>query len=462
MTELRRLLQKPGTSTRAGSIAAATRVRLREMGAVRSLRRKVAWTLTGNIVYALCQWLMIVVLTRLGSAEMVGQFALGLAIATPITLCTNLYLRAILATDVGEEYAFADYLGLRLSTTLLACVCIGVLAFSHLFPSANAAVILIVGGSKALDALSDLFMGFFQHRGRLDYLGLTLTANGLVSLVALSVMLWWTRDIVWAALGTAFGSEFALLVVCLPAAARLGRRMPHTPPRDQAARSVLRPGFDTATLWKLALYAAPRGLVSLRAVLTLNIPRYFIAYDLGEYALGIFAALAALVLATMLLASSLNMAVIPRLAELYAARNFSAFSHLLKQLVQLGLAQGVVGAIVAWFAGRALLSFFFGAEYAQYHEVFFWLMLTTVPYILISFFEAALTAMRQFKIQMQIQLLNLIVLGTFCYYLTPRAGIYGAALAMFGSAVLSGLAYAVVLYLALKRQSAAAPIPGVS
>jgi O-antigen/teichoic acid export membrane protein len=387
---------------------------------------------------------------------MVGQFALGLAIATPITLGTNLYLRAMLATDVGEEYAFADYLGLRLVTTLVAFVCIGALAFRNGLPGANAAVILIVGGSKALDAFSDLFMGWFQQHGHLDYLGLTLSINGVVSLAALSIVLWWTHDIVWAALGTAFGSAFALFAVCLPAAAALLGRTQHNPQRAIASRHVLLPRFEVSILWNLARRATPLGLVSLRSVLMLNIPRYFIAYDLGEHDLGIFAAIAALVLSTLILASSLSLVALPRLAAHYAARNFSSFLDLLKQLAQVGLAQGIAGVIVASFAGRVLLSFFFGAEYARYNDVFVWLMFAALPYMLLSFFESALTAMRRSAIQLQIQFFTLILLCVFCFYLTPRGGIYGTAIAMFITAVLSALAYAFFIYRELNKGHPAA------
>ena len=58
-----------------------------------SLRSNFAWVLAGNLVYAACQWGMIVALAKLGSSYMVGQFSLGLAIATPVLMFTNLHLR---------------------------------------------------------------------------------------------------------------------------------------------------------------------------------------------------------------------------------------------------------------------------------------------------------------------------------------------------------------------------------
>src|ERR1700722_789398 len=85
-----------------------------------SLRTNFSWTLAGNLVYAGCQWGMLVVLAKLGSPQLVGQFALGLAVTAPVIMLSNLQLRGVLATDAREEHTFSDYLELRLVTTGLA------------------------------------------------------------------------------------------------------------------------------------------------------------------------------------------------------------------------------------------------------------------------------------------------------------------------------------------------------
>ena len=64
-----------------------------------SLRANVAWTTCGNVVYAMSQWAMLASIAKLGSPYMVGQFALGLAVAAPVYMFTNLQLRSIQATD---------------------------------------------------------------------------------------------------------------------------------------------------------------------------------------------------------------------------------------------------------------------------------------------------------------------------------------------------------------------------
>jgi len=54
-----------------------------------TLRRNFSWTLLGNVVYAGCQWAMLVVLAKLGTPEMVGQFAL--VVTAPIVLYHDRY-----------------------------------------------------------------------------------------------------------------------------------------------------------------------------------------------------------------------------------------------------------------------------------------------------------------------------------------------------------------------------------
>ena len=93
----------------------------------KSFLQNFSWTFIGSTIYALSQWLLIVVLAKFGSAEVVGQFSLGLAITAPIILFSNMQLRNIIATDSVNQYSFSEYYGTRIILLLLAfLVIIGV------------------------------------------------------------------------------------------------------------------------------------------------------------------------------------------------------------------------------------------------------------------------------------------------------------------------------------------------
>ena len=96
-----------------------------------TLRVNFLWTLSGNVVYAGCQWGMLVVLAKLGTPQIVGEFALALAITAPIVLGAGLSVRSVQATDAASEYPFGDYLLVRLLTTAAAgAVIVGIVCLS--------------------------------------------------------------------------------------------------------------------------------------------------------------------------------------------------------------------------------------------------------------------------------------------------------------------------------------------
>src|SRR5580693_3459615 len=97
------------------------------------MRGNFAWMTLGYAVYAACQWAMVSVLARLATPEIVGQYALGVAVGTPILMLAQLNLRTVLATDVGCEHHFLEYRDIRvisLSAALLGITALGFLEHS--------------------------------------------------------------------------------------------------------------------------------------------------------------------------------------------------------------------------------------------------------------------------------------------------------------------------------------------
>ena len=148
------------------------------------LRVNVLWSLAGNAVYAGCQLGILVVLAKLGTHEMIGQFALGLAIASPVMICAGLSsLRIVQATDARADHRFQDYLALRILTTIAGLATVaGILYFTN-YPPITARVVLMVAVAKAIENLSDVFGGLLQHHERMDLLALSATLRGTLSLL---------------------------------------------------------------------------------------------------------------------------------------------------------------------------------------------------------------------------------------------------------------------------------------
>lgn len=407
-----------------------------EAVALPSLRRGFLLVLLGNTVNAVAQWGIVVVLARAFDPTAVGQYALGLAISSPVTVLASLKLRSVVVTDTREEYCFGDYLGLRLVTTALALLAVGGIAGLSGLQNPALDVVLLVGVAKCLDAISDILQAGLQKRERMAHIAVGTALNGLLALFLVLLVSVRGHSVVWAAGAVAVSSGLVLFLYQIPVARReLGLPM------------EARLGIAQATgarMLALTVLSMPLGMNILFGALSANVPRYFIEHVLGAHQLGIFAAVTYFTAAGTIVINSAGQAVTPRLAALFAAGDVGGFRRLVAIVTAGGISLGLAGVALAWFAGSWLLGVVYGPEYMSYADVLVMVAGAAALTYAYIFLGTAATAMRMFRVQLPISLTTLLVTGTLCALLVPWLGLKGAALAL----VVAALGEA-VLYLAL-------------
>lgn len=434
-----------------------------------TLRRNFSWTFTGNLVYAASQWGMLVLLAKLGSPEMVGQFTLGLAVTAPVIMFTNLQLRAIQATDAKHQYVFADYLGLRLVGTGLALLIIAGITLKAGYRWETSLVILAIALAKAFESVSDVFYGLIQQHERMDRIAIALMIKGPLSLLFLGLGVHLTGSVLGGAVGLAVAWAIVLIACDTRNGALILKNFPkaetdnfsgtqslrseveehseltenytHQPtltsPEKGAEKkhNQLLPRWHLPTLGKLIWLALPLGFVMMLISLNTNIPRYFIERYLGERQLGIFGAISYLMVAGQMVVSALAESASPRLAKYYAAGNSSAFRGLLFKLVGVGAVLGGAGVLVAALAGREILTLLYRPEYGQQADLFVWLMVAAGMGYVSSFLGYGMTAARYFRVQMPLFALVTGTSAIACLWLIPAKGVRGAAIALIIAAI---------------------------
>ena len=414
-----------------------------------SLRSNFAWALAGNVVYAICQWGILVALVKLGSSLMVGQFSLGLAIATPVLMFTNLHLRAVQATDAMHHYSFAEYRLLRCIMTLSAIALIAGIASVQNYGRQTTMIILVVALAKGTETFSDIHYGLFQVNDRLDQAGISMMLRGAFSVVALSAGLYLTHSALWGCVGLALVWLAALFLFDVPR----GRRF--VAPSGMSSQPLAwlgeRQPERRATLqrqWNLMRLALPLGVMTTLASINLNMPRYFIEARLGVHKLGVFSALAYSTVALTLVSDSLGQCAIPRMSRLYAAGEVAEFRSVLLQLTGLGCVLGLAGLAAAQVMGTWLLTAFFSPEYAGSSRVFVVLMIATALHCVAGMLTSGIMSARYFQVQVSMLVLAVVSNAFACYRLVPSMGLVGGAVAMvFGATVRLVLTAAVVTYL---------------
>jgi O-antigen/teichoic acid export membrane protein len=395
-----------------------------------SLRRNFSWTLLGTVVYAGCQWGMLVVLAKTGTPETVGQFALGLAVTAPIFMLTNLNLRAVQATDAKSTYNFGDYLGLRVHATVIALVITPIVIFVTGYKYETVLVILAVAFFKSTESLSDTFYGLFQKSEKMDLTSKSMMVKGIVSLLTLASVYYLTHDLVLTIIVTSITKIIILVTYDYRNGISLLTQSAEIPNTGRILQRLHINLINRDILHNLALLSLPLGIVMMLNSLNTNIPRYLLERSFGERELGIFAAMAYLMVAGTTVISALGQSASPRLAKHFAAQNMAAFRRLLIRLVSIGLVGGALGIGVVQLGGKELLTFIYGPEYAVYADVLILIMVASALSYLSSFLGIAMTAARSFKIQMPITIFSLVVILSASWGLIPKFGMKGAAIAI--------------------------------
>lgn len=403
-----------------------------------TLKRNFSWVLVGNVIYAICQWGILIVLAQLGNVEIVGLFTLGLALTAPIIALTNLQLRAIQATETySNNFDFNVYFTLRVLTNILSLFIFGIIAFSSNYNNHEILIIFLILISKVLESFSDVGHGLLQSKETMDFIAKSKILKGIFSIVSMWLGLSLTDSLFWSLI-LMITSWFMVLIFYDYKVIKNHTKLKLT--------------NDLGELYKLLKLAIPLGVVTMIGSLNTNIPRILLEQFSSIETLGYFASIAYFIVAGNTVINALGQTVSPRLSKYFADYDLKSFNHLIKKLLLLSLVLGMFVVSVSIIFGEFILNLVYGNEYSKYADILVLIMFAASISFFSSFLGYAITATRYFKIQPIISLIILVITLIAAYMLIPIWGIYGASYVMIITSVAQLVIHIITLKLIFKKK----------
>ncbi len=135
--------------------------------------------LTGQIIWALCQTGVVLVLSHQSQFSIIGFYSFSLSIFAPLCLAGSFNLRTFVVVSDEMEYSPASVLLLR-SIVVGAAFTITVVSVCLLADDRTAAVAASgLLALRAVDQLSDSAIGFYQRDSRFDRVGRSFALRGV-------------------------------------------------------------------------------------------------------------------------------------------------------------------------------------------------------------------------------------------------------------------------------------------
>lgn len=386
-----------------------------------SVRSGVAFMLAANAVFAATQFLMLVALTRATSPEIVGRYALALAITAPMYFAANLKLRQVAISDTSEEFTSRQYVGARVSALVTIWLALAVVSTF----SSGGGLLLGVSTLKALDLTSDILYTLPHRMARLGGVAASMSVRAILSLTAFTFCLTKWNSVESAVWGAVTVYSVAIAFDYLNAR-RFGDPLPIC--RWSANRALF-------------LLAAPLGLAMATSSFGSMLPRYLLQATQGSREVGVYSAIASLMAVGGLVINSVGQAISPRLVAHVAGNDLRRFRSDVRRLTAFGTALGLVGVALCAVAGAPLLGLLFGAEYESGSTALLILALgATVSYSAV-FSGTALNALRRFDVPLPVTLASAAITAALLVPATVAWGIEGAAAAVVGGACVELLLY---------------------
>lgn len=415
-----------------------------------------AWSMVGFTVFAVTNWGMQIVLAKLGGAAQLGTYALGVAVTTPAITLAQMNMRGVMVSDVARKHPFLDYFVARLLAVSAALVFFGGIGFGGAYEAAAAWVIFLTGIGVCVDSVSDVCYGLMQSRERMRWIGISMAAKGILSITLLGGVFAATRDIV-AAVG---GSITASFLVAFLFDVRLTNRLLReegAAPLGPDLRWIGRASWSSVAV--IFLTSLPLGVTLWLNSLSANLPRYYLERSFGAADLGIFSALAALIVVGRTVVNALGQAAHPRLAKLYRAADYGGFRRLSLQLLGIGALLAVAAPLVAALIGPPLLRFIYTAEYAAHNDLFILILAAGGLTYVSSFIGYCITSAGYLKVQVAWAIAVLVAALVASAYFIPQEGLVGAAKTLLVSGVVQlGFAF-VVLAVVYRAHPERVPAP---
>ncbi len=386
--------------------------------------------IAGSLTYAVCQWLMTILVVSLGSVEEAGVLSLAMANTNMYFTLATFGLRDFQVSDSRNQYEPSEYF----STRLLTCTCSGLLCAAVVlltgrYTAYQAACILIYMVYRISEAVVDSLQAMQQKAERMDYSCVSFLMRGLGLLAAFSLVLRATGKLLWAVAAVAAVS-FAVVILW---DFRISSRL-----------AGLHPVFHPLRSLSLLRRCFPLMANSFLLAFIVALPRDLLEQLYGEYTLGIYASVAAPTVIVQQAAMWLYAPTIPAFTRAYEARDRQGFYKLYRTLWGV-IAAAVAAAILAGrFLGKLGLSLFFPEEITAHADLLVPILWTTILIALCYYFSALITITRRLPVILVSNLTGAALILLFARRLIAAGGMDGVnravLLAMGVNALIMGAA----------------------
>lgn len=370
--------------------------------------QKISWTFSANVISAAVKWLLLVAIAQILTPIDVGDYALALAIASPITLFANMKLRSLYVTSKEDD--FRSFATVR--NIVFACSLVILIGLSFFYDAWL--IVLLVGISKLLDCTSDLLYAVPHKAQEMKKIALLILYKQLGIIVLFTATLFATNSLRWSLVAMVV---FQLIYVLIE--------------RKNCLHSVQTQPFSSKRVRLILLMGIPLGVTQLIVSFNSFLPRYGLAYFATAEEVGYFSAVSYVTVVVNIVMGAVAQNYIHTLKEQFSKGNTSRLRKILYvDLFKIALVLSVSLLIGVTVFGKLFLTLAYGESYAAYNTLLI-LLIGCIFFNCLNWnIDTAYMAFGFVKSQLPLTLFATILSIPLTLLLISNYSLWGAGIAM--------------------------------
>ena len=356
--------------------------------------RDYVWNTVGVGLWGMVFPVLTIVVTQLAGAEQAGMFSLAFVTALLLMFVGNYGVRNFQASDLDEEYSFADYQANRVLTVVIMLV--AGITYCKFRGYADQMWLMSLGVYlyKAVDALADVYEGRLQQVDKLYLAGISQAFRSAAALIGFSLALLITRNVGVSSIVMAVIAAITFVVFTFPLA-----QLETPKSRSANAKRVI----------GLLKQCFPLFVALFMYNLIDNMPKFVmegaLSYDNQLYYNALYFPAHAILLTSGFIYKPMLLKMANAWADPAKRKKFDLIIVVMFVII-VGITVVVAGAM-SWF-GLAIMSFLYGIDFEQYRGLCFVMLAAGGVTAGIEFLYQVITVLRR---QRAVTKLYLITFG---------------------------------------------------
>ena len=347
------------------------------------IKKNMLYNTIGSLTYQGCLWITTVLVVILSSGYSdSGILSFAMTIGNMFTAVGTYNMRTYQVSDIKGKYSQRNYVGFRLLTLIIGVILLGIYSIVVSPDSLTLIAVFAYLLFKVDESFCDVLYGVDQRGERMDYIGISQFIRGVLVVLAFSLGLYLSQNIILAILAIYPAGLLVTIVYDIPHARRMDDIRPQL--KKEQAKSLL-----TECL--------PIVLEILFLGMIVSVARQYYANAYGAERLGIYAAVATPAVLIQAAARFLYAPALVPLSEKWNDSPKESFLPFFRKTLLVMAGFIIVGVAVLAWVGPILLNLVYGQKVEGYTYLFTNVLISTSALAVLYYLTDVLVLCREIK-----------------------------------------------------------------